>query len=88
MSKADKRLQRAKNNPRGWHFEDLRTLYETFGFSVRTAKGSHYVASHPKVRRRPTFKYSSQELSAEYVKEAVEAIEELLNAEGENDEDE
>jgi predicted RNA binding protein YcfA (HicA-like mRNA interferase family) len=78
VTKAEKRLQRARNNPKGWHFEELKSLYEGFGFEVRSGKGSHHVAKHPKIKRRPTFVKHSGELPASYVREAVEAIEELL----------
>ena len=88
MAKADKRLQRARNNPKGWHFEELKSLYETFGFEVHSAKGSHYIAKHPKLNTRPTFVKHSGELPPSYVRTAVQVIEELLRLEGEEDESE
>lgn len=86
MTKAAKRLQKARNNPNGWHFEDLKSLYEAFGFQVRSGKGSHHVASHPALNRRLTFIRHSSELPPAYVKNAVAAIDELLRLTGENDE--
>lgn len=88
MAKKDKRLQRAKNNPKGWHFDELKRLYEAFGFNVTSAKGSHWVAKHPKIKTRPTFISHSAELPEYYVKDAVEVIEELLSLEEEDDESE
>jgi predicted RNA binding protein YcfA (HicA-like mRNA interferase family) len=85
VAKADKRLQKAKNNPKGWRFEELKSLYEAFGFEVRSGKGSHHVAVHPKLKPRPTVIKHSGELPPEYVKQAVELIEELLQLEGEED---
>lgn len=88
MAKKDKRFQRAKNNKKGWHFDELKRLYEAFGFKVRSAKGSHFVASHPLIKTRPTFIKHSGELPESYVKDAVEAIEEVRNLQGEDNESE
>jgi predicted RNA binding protein YcfA (HicA-like mRNA interferase family) len=88
VAKRDKRLQRAKNNPKGWHFDDLRRLYEAFGFKVKSAKGSHFIARHPLIKIRLTFPNHPGELPASYVKAAVEAIEEVLKVQGEDDESE
>ena len=87
MSKARKRLTKAKNNPNGWHFEDLKSLYEAFGFEVSSAKGSHHHAKHPSLKFRLTFIKHSTELPPAYIRDAVEAIEELLNIEGDKGED-
>lgn len=78
MSKADKRLEKARNNPRGWHFEELKKLYESFDFEVSSAKGSHFVARHPKLKRRQTFIKHRGELPVVYVTDAIELIDELL----------
>jgi len=88
VSKAQKRLQKAKNNPKGWHFDELKRLYETFGFDVRSAKGSHHVATHPDLDLRLTFPSHSGELPASYVTNAVEAIEILLRKQGGQNESE
>lgn len=88
MAKNEKRLQKAKNNKRGWHFEELKRLYEGFGFEVKSAKGSHWVAKHPLIKTRLTFTSHSGELSEYYVKDAVAAIEEVLRLQGEDDESE
>ncbi len=88
MTKAAKRLQKAKNNPKGWRFEELASLYKAFGFEVRSAKGSHHVAVHPDIKTRPTFVKHSGELSEFYVKQAVAVIEELLSIQKEEADDE
>jgi predicted RNA binding protein YcfA (HicA-like mRNA interferase family) len=87
VAKADKRLERARNNPKGWRFEELKSLYEAFGFEVQSGKGSHHVARHPRLKARPTFVKHSGELPPEYVKQAVKLIEELLQLEGEEEDE-
>ena len=44
MPPDERRLQRARQNPRNVKFEELRRLYEDHGFTVQSGKGSHYVA--------------------------------------------
>lgn len=41
MSKADKLLQRMKNNPKNVKFEDIESLLNGLEFKIRS-KGSHY----------------------------------------------
>lgn len=88
MAKKDKHLQRAKNNKKGWRFNDLRRLIEAFGFKVTSAKGSHFIARHPLIKTRLTLPNHPGELPESYVKAAVEAIEEVLKLQGEGDESE
>ncbi len=74
-SKTSKRLAKAKRNPRDIRFDELLALYREFGFAIREGKGSHYVVSRRSIIR--TLKRSDP-VKPEYVKQAVEAIEESL----------
>jgi predicted RNA binding protein YcfA (HicA-like mRNA interferase family) len=48
MSRADKRLDSMRQNPRGdWRIDDLKTVAERLGMKVRESGGSHVVFSHP-----------------------------------------
>jgi predicted RNA binding protein YcfA (HicA-like mRNA interferase family) len=85
VAKAAKELEKAKNNPRGWRSDDLAALYKKFGFTLRSGKGSHIVASHPDINKRFTFTSHSTELPEVYVKQAVAAIEELLALKGDEE---
>ena len=87
VAKAEKEFEKAKNNPKGWHFEKLAALYEKYGFTIRSGKGSHFIASHPDIRTRASFPRHG-ELPEAYVKQAVAMIEELLALKGEKDESE
>lgn len=46
MSSADKKLDRMRNNPAGWHISDVLALADRYGIEARTTGGSHYVLSH------------------------------------------
>lgn len=47
MTKADKVLQKMRNNPRDWRIEALETVAARYGIMVRKQGGSHAVFSHP-----------------------------------------
>ena len=46
MAKRDKRLQKARNNPKGVSFDDLRGILENHGFNLDHATGSHHIFEH------------------------------------------
>ena len=46
MTKADKILQKMRNNPRDWRITDVQALAERFGIDVRNPRGSHVILSH------------------------------------------
>lgn len=48
MAKRDKRLQKARNNPKGVSFDDLRGILENHGFNLDHATGSHHIFEHDK----------------------------------------
>jgi len=47
MSKAEKLLERMRNNPRDWQIDTLISIAEKHGIEIRNCGGSHYVFSHP-----------------------------------------
>jgi len=72
-------LEKMRNNPKGWRFQQLRGLLEHFGFDVRqpSGGGSHAIFSHPDLdyilsipRARPIKEF--------YVKQAVKAVDNLF----------
>ena len=46
MSSADKKLDKMRHNPAGWHISDVLALADRYGIEARTTGGSHYVLSH------------------------------------------
>lgn len=48
MTKADKIIERMRNNPRDWQIADFDTIAKRFGITMRQGKGSHVSFSHPK----------------------------------------
>lgn len=82
MAKRDRALQRAKDGPKGWRFEQLRRLLEQYGFEVHSRKGSHFFAEHPDTDIQPPLVKHSRELSPWYVKTAIKAIEEVIARQG------
>lgn len=45
MTKHDKRLKKARNNPKGVSYHDFISMLDKEGYIVRIAKGSHRVAT-------------------------------------------
>ena len=83
MAKRDKRLEKARRNPKGFSFDELCQLYKDHGFTVRQAKGSHAVAFVPGNPISPRTFPRSNPMKAVYVREAIDAIEELQTLEEE-----
>lgn len=48
MTKADKKIEKMRNNPRDWQITDLEVIAYSFGIAVRKGKGSHVSFTHPK----------------------------------------
>jgi len=48
MSKADKTLEKMRNNSRDWQLADLEVIAARLGITVRRGKGSHVSFAHPK----------------------------------------
>ncbi|MBV9576882.1 MAG: type II toxin-antitoxin system HicA family toxin [Gammaproteobacteria bacterium] len=47
MTKADKILEKMRNNPTNWQIADLEGVSKRLGISIRQGKGSHVSFSHP-----------------------------------------
>ncbi|MCE2488523.1 MAG: type II toxin-antitoxin system HicA family toxin [Anaerolineae bacterium] len=77
MARREKVLERARNSPRGWRFEELRSLLERFGFVIYSRSGSHFYAVHPDSDVKPGLVKHSRELPPGYVRNAVRAIDEV-----------
>ena len=77
MSQKQKRLARARENPRGLRFEELLQLYRDWGFVVEpSGRGSHYKAELPGTPVRTRILTRSNPVKSIYVRQAVEAIDE------------
>lgn len=48
MTKAEKTLEKMKNNPRDWQIADLEAIANRFGVTMREGKGSHVSFTHTK----------------------------------------
>lgn len=44
MSKHEKRIRRARNNPKSVSYEDFVSILDKEGYTIREGKGSHQVA--------------------------------------------
>jgi predicted RNA binding protein YcfA (HicA-like mRNA interferase family) len=49
MTRRQKLLEKARNNPSGLRFESFVTLIEGYGFTFERQSGSHRIYSHPKL---------------------------------------
>lgn len=50
MVKSEKVLEKMKNNPKGWSFDDVKAACERKGCTVKNRNtGSHYAITHPLV---------------------------------------
>ena len=81
MGKLEKLLEKIKNNPRHVRFEELDKILIRAGFIKRqTRKGSsHYV--YKKGNSILTIPYHEPHIKAHYVKEAISAIEGVIEDE-------
>ncbi len=48
MTKADKTIEKMRNNPRDWRIADLEVIASHYDITVRKGKGSHVTFTHPK----------------------------------------
>jgi predicted RNA binding protein YcfA (HicA-like mRNA interferase family) len=46
MAKADKIIEKMRNNPKDWQIADLEVIAGRYGITVRKGKGSHVSFSH------------------------------------------
>lgn len=48
MARADKIIEKMRNNPRDWQIADFEVIAGHRGITVRKGKGSHVTFTHPK----------------------------------------
>lgn len=92
MTKREKRLQKIRQNPRNVRYEDLVTVMEDYGFTLRESGGSHVFAdcaiddtvwTVTLVRPHGNKKHVNQT----YVKRAIKALDEIIAMLEETEED-
>lgn len=81
MSSRDKLLVRMRQNPRDWRIEDLETLAQHFGMSVRKTGGSHVIFYHSNLTEMLSVP-ARRPIKPVYVKRFVTMIDELTGYEG------
>lgn len=84
MTKAEKLLQKVRNNPKQVTFAELDTLLRRLGFDCRQAGGgsSHFNYKHPLFPgERITIPYHRPHVKPVYVEHALEMIERVEVAE-------
>lgn len=81
MAKWEKRLERMRENPRGWRYEEVARILERHGFE-RPSKsgGSHRVFKHPSGLRVSLVDRGKGDMKPVYVEEAVEAVDRIREA--------
>ena len=76
MAKRDKRLEKARRNPKDLSFAELVQIYEDAGFVVRSGgKGSHWVAKKLGTAVPPETFVRSNPVKVVYIERALDAIE-------------
>ena len=76
MSKADKFLEKMRNNPRDWNLENVITACNQNGLDIRAGKGSHHVVSHEKLPMMVTIP-AHRPIKPIYIKKLVELIDKV-----------
>jgi predicted RNA binding protein YcfA (HicA-like mRNA interferase family) len=81
MPTREKRLQRARNNPKNVSFQDLCSILQDHGCEIKSGKGSHHVARLPGTSKKLTFpKPTRGPMKPVYVEMALGLIDEILEA--------
>lgn len=85
MSKREKRLEKARNNPKNVTFEELVTLLESYGFQKAHGEGSHvtYWYNQGGLALRITIVYRRPHVKPVYVEEVIEKIDRVKEQAGE-----
>ena len=76
MPPNERRLRRARQNPKNVRFSELVRIYEDHGFTVRPGRGSHYVAKLPGTPIREVIPRQNP-MKPRYVKKALDIIDEI-----------
>lgn len=77
MTRKEKRLATLRANPKGWRYDELRTILEEFGFQTSTSGTSHRVFKHPSGIRVGLVDSGSGTLLPVYAKAVLKAIDSL-----------
>ena len=91
MSKKKKRLLRMRRNKKNVRFDELISVLEDHGFSVRYGKGSHVIAKCP--MNTGTLKvtfvkpHTSKFVKANYVISVLKVIDKIMAEQASEDED-
>lgn len=81
MSKLEKKLEKMRQNPRGWRYEEVAGILRRHGFNTDSEGGSHRVFRHPATGERVTLvEKGSGTLLPAYVQDAVAAIDRVKAA--------
>jgi predicted RNA binding protein YcfA (HicA-like mRNA interferase family) len=83
MTKADKTLEKMRNNPRDWNLSDLEVVAGRFGINMRRGKSSHVSFSHPTCVDILTVP-DHRPIKPIYVKKLISLIESLKEVEYES----
>lgn len=76
-SKAEKLLKKMRQSNKGWKRDDLISLYEGFGFTIKHG-ASHEVVKHADFPQfRETISRTSHELSPAYIRDAIAHLKSL-----------
>jgi hypothetical protein len=76
MPTREKRLERARENPKNVRFDTLCRILEENGAMIRPPKGSHYVVSFPGTSHRMTVVHENP-VKRFYVERALEMVDEV-----------
>ena len=76
MPTREKRLERARNNPKDVDFETLCLILVDHGFEITSGKGSHFVARLPGTPKKLTIPRHNP-LRRVYVVRALEMIDDI-----------
>ena len=84
MNKSDKTLEKMRHNPKDWRIQEIETVAEKYGISVRKGKGSHVVLEHPSWVELLTVP-AHRPIKQIYVKKLVRLIEDMRQLENETE---
>lgn len=76
MTRADKTLQKMRNNPRDWCIEALEAVAARYGINVRKQGGSHVVFSHSDSPMAVTVP-AHRPIKPIYVRQLIDLIDEV-----------
>jgi len=80
MSAADRLRQKMQRTKDGWNADDLRKLYEGFGFECREG-GKHRICIHAAFRDIRTTIIRDGKVPAGYIQKALKHLDEVENRE-------